>query len=206
VPFLDWGVDPGQDWIYDQGFGGPFVNIKNMFKQSEIDQGFNIYISYDYEGNGAVNYNIIRYADVLLWAAECEVEVGSLDQARAYVNMIRTRAMNGCKEDIDNGSGSPSANYQMNLYNAAWADQAYARNAVRFERRLEFAEEGQRFFDLVRWGIADTYINAYLQTEKTRGIGSVQAFANFTKGKNEYFPIPQQEIILDPQLVQNPGY
>ena len=74
---------------------------------------------------------------------------------------------------------------------------------MRFERRLEFAQEGQRFFDLVRWGIADTYLNAFLQVEKTRGVGCVLSTATFVKGKNEYFPIPQQEITLDPQLKQN---
>ncbi len=206
VPFLDWGVDPGLGWIYDFSFGGPYLNIKNMYRSSEAGIAYNIYISYDYEGNGAVNYNIIRYADVLLWAAECEVEIGSLEQARAYVNMIRSRAMNGCTETIDSSSGLPSANYKMGLYITPWTNQGIARNAVRFERRLEFAQEGQRFFDLVRWGVADTYINAYLQTEQTRSIGSVQTGAKFTKGTNEYFPIPQQELILDPNLKQNPNY
>jgi hypothetical protein len=206
VPFLDWGVDPGQNWIYDQAFGGPYLNIKNMYKQSELGIAYNPYIGYDYEGNGAVNYNIIRFADVLLWAAECEVEVGSLDQARAYVNMIRSRAMNGCTETIDNSTGFPSAHYSMGLYNTSWTNQAYARDAVRFERRLEFAEEGHRFFDLVRWGIAATYLNAYEQVEQTRGVGCVLAGATFTASKNEYFPIPQQEIVLNPKLVQNTGY
>ena len=206
VPFLDWGVDPGQSWIYDQTFGGPYLNIKNMYKQSELGIAYNPYIGYDYEGNGAVNYNIIRFADVLLWAAECEVEVGSLEQARTYVNMVRQRALSGCTETIDNSTGFPSANYKVGLYNSTWTDQNYARNAVRFERRLEFAQEGQRFFDLVRWGIADTYLNAYETIEQTRGVGSVLSGAIFTKGKNEYFPIPQQEIILDSKLQQNPGY
>ena len=114
--------------------------------------------------------------------------------------------MNGAQVPVDNSSGSPSANYKVGLYNAAWSNQTYARNAVRFERRLEFAMEGHRFFDLVRWGIADTYLNNFIQTEKTRGVGSVLSTAKFTKGKNEYFPIPQQEIILDPKLKQNPGY
>ena len=206
VPFLDWGVDPGQSWIYDPTFGGPYLNIKNMYRQSEMGIAYNPYIGYDYEGNGAVNYNIIRFADVLLWAAECEVEVGSLEQARAYVNMVRARAMSGCMETIDNSSGSPSANYKMGLYNSTWTNQGYARDAVRFERRLEFAQEGHRFFDLVRWGIADTYLNAYEKVEQTRGVGSVLSGASFVKGRNEYFPIPQQEIVLDPKLQQNPGY
>jgi hypothetical protein len=178
-----------------------------MFKQSEEGEGFGgIISSYYYVGNSAVNYNIIRYADVLLWAAEAEIEAGTIDQARTYVNMIRSRAMNGCTVAIDYSSGSPSANYSMGLYATPWTSQSYALAAVMFERRLEFAEEGQRFFDLVRWGNAATYLNAFLQVEKTRGVGSVLSTADFTSGKNEYYPIPQQEIILDPQLKQNPGY
>lgn len=207
VPYLDWGVDPGQNWVASQTFGGPYVNIKNMFTSAEQGAGFGGIISaYYYVGNSAVNYNIIRYAEVLLWAAEAEVEVGSLEQARTYVNMIRARAMNGCKVPIDHSTGSPSANYSMGLYTTTWTDQAYARAAVRFEHRLELAEEGHRFFDLVRWGIAQPYITAYLQTEETRGVGSVLPGATFTTNKNEYFPIPQEEIILDPKLTQNPGY
>jgi hypothetical protein len=207
VPYLDWGVDPGQDWVASQAFGGPYINIKNMFKQSEAGEGFGgIISSYYYVGNSAVNYNIIRFADVLLWAAEAEVEAGSVDQARTYVNMIRSRAMNGCTVAIDNSSGAPSAHYTLSLYNTPWTSQSYARNAVRFERRLELAMEGHRFFDLVRWGVASTYLNSFLQVEQTRGVGSVLSSANFVAGKNEYFPIPLQEIILDPKLKQNLGY
>jgi starch-binding outer membrane protein, SusD/RagB family len=207
VPYLDWGVDPGANWVADQSFGGPYINIKNMFKQSEEGAGFGgIISSYYYVGNSAVNYNIIRWADVLLWAAEAEVQAGSIDQARTYVNMVRSRAMNGCTVAIDYSSGSPSANYFMGLYTTPWTSQSYAMAAIQFERRLEFAEEGQRFFDLVRWGNAGAYLNAFLQVEKTRGVGSVLSTADFTTGKNEYYPIPQQEIILDPQLKQNPGY
>jgi hypothetical protein len=117
--------------------------------------------------------------------------------------MIRSRAMNGCTETIDNSTGFPSAHYSMALYNTTWTSQSYARDAVRFERRLEFAEEGHRFFDLVRWGIAATYLNAYEQVEQTRGVGCVLSGATFTAGKNEYLPIPQQELVLNPKLVQN---
>jgi len=207
VPYLDWGVDPGANWVASQAFGGPYLNIKNMFKQSEEGEGFGgIISSYYYVGNSAVNYNIIRYADVLLWAAEAEAEAGSVDQARTYVNMVRSRAMSGCTVAIDNSSGAPSANYSMSLYNTPWTSQSYAMAAIQFERRLEFAEEGHRFFDEVRWGNAATYLNNFLSVEKTRNVGSVLSSANFVKGTNEYFPIPQQEIILNPSLQQNPGY
>jgi hypothetical protein len=202
IPYLDWGVDPGASWVYDQAFGGPYLSMKTMYRQSEAS-AVNPAVTYYYEGNNAVNYNIIRFADVLLWAAEAEVEGGSLDKARGYVNMVRGRAKNGCV--VTNGGG-PAANYSIGLYNTSWTSQDYARRAVRFERRLELALEGHRFFDLVRWGVADTYLNAFVQGEKGRGVGSVQSTAVFKKGKNEYYPIPQQEIILNPKLNQNIGY
>lgn len=203
IPYLDWGIDPGANWIYSQQFGGPYLSMKTMYEQHEAAIALNPAVTYYYEGNNAVNYNIIRYADVLLWAAEAEVEVGSLENARKYVNMIRQRAMSGCQ--VMNGA-SPAANYNIGLYTTTWTDQGYARAAVRFERRLELALEGHRFFDLVRWGQASTVLNNFLQTEETRNVGSVVPGASFTKGKNEYYPIPQQEIILNPKLQQNPGY
>jgi hypothetical protein len=207
VPYLDWGVDPGASWVASQAFGGPYLNIKNMFTSAEQGVGFGgIISSYYYVGNSAVNYNIIRFADVLLWAAEAEAMAGSVDQARTFVNIVRQRAVSGCTVPIDSSSGQPSAHYFMGLYTTPWTSQTYAMAAIRFERRLELAEEGHRFFDLVRWGIADTYLNNYLTTEKTRGVGSVLSSATFIKGTNEYFPIPQQEIILNPLLQQNLGY
>ena len=61
VPYLDWGVDAGQNWVADQSFGGPYLNIKNMFTEAEATVGFGGIISeYYYVGNSAVNYNIIR--------------------------------------------------------------------------------------------------------------------------------------------------
>lgn len=84
-----------------------------------------------------------------------------------------------------------------------------ARKAVRFEQRLEFAMEGHRYFDLVRWGIADKTINDYLAVEQTKR--AYLRGATFTKGKHEYFPIPGQEILNSQlqgkaTLVQNPNY
>jgi len=78
-----------------------------------------------------------------------------------------------------------------------------------FERRLELAMEGHRFFDLVRWGTAATVINTYISREK--GQRPLKQNANFVAGKNEYFPIPQGEIDNlnsdgKERLKQNPGY
>lgn len=204
IPYLDWGIDPGQSWAGSssgQVIGGPYLPIKNVYMASQEGTiGSNSFYAAGGAGS-AVNYSIIRYAEVLLWAAECEVEVGSLDNARALVNRVRTRAMNTCK--VMNGA-NPAANYTVGLYNTAWANQTVARNAVRFESRLELALEGHRFFDLVRWGIAADYLNAYLQTEQTR-IDHLKG-VTFTAGTNEYFPIPLKELGLNRNLVQNHGY
>jgi hypothetical protein len=214
VPFLDypWGYsspNPGKDWVMNQSFGGPYLNIKGLYKYNDAYND----ILRDYELGWAapslVNYNLIRFADVLLWAAECEVEIGDLEKARELVNRVRSRAINGCSVDIDWTTGSPSANYVAGTYDQTWASRDDARKAVRFERRLELALEGHRFFDLVRWGIAAEYINDYLAVEKTRI--SHLATVTFEKGKHEYFPIPQQEIDLssngsEPLLKQNSGY
>jgi hypothetical protein len=161
-------------------------------------------------GLTSTNYKIIRFADVLLMAAEAEIDGGgSLETARRYVNLIRERAAKPATFVVDE-DGNNAANYVIGLYNTPWTDANVARQAVRFERKLELGMEGHRFFDLVRWGVADVELNAFLNYEKPKlsaGYGS----ATFTRGKNEYFPIPQDQIDLhttggSSTLQQNPGY
>lgn len=155
----------------------------------------------------SVNIDIIRYADVLLFKAEALVELGRQAEALPLINQVRQRAANSTKR-TKLADGSNPSNYRVNQYkdgvNITW-DQTTARKALQFERRLEFAMESPRFFDLVRWGIAAETLNAYLVVEKTR-----KAFltnAQFTKGRNEYFPIPQKEIDYTKGVYkQNPGY
>ncbi len=211
VPYLDWGLHPGQSWIRDQsGTYGPYSPIKNAYYKRQ--EGSLVATFATYWKGSANNFRLIRYADVLLWAAECEVEGGSLDKAQSYVDLVRARAASGSKATL--ADGKPAANYSVSTYEAAKTSFAskgkeYARSAVRFERRLEFAMEGHRFFDLVRWGIADTEVNKYLDTERTKR--PLLKSAKFIKGKNEYFPIPQEQIDVSavngqPTLKQNPGY
>ena len=213
LPFLDWGLTPGvEEWTGGGGhFGGPYFALKLMFRKSEVATQTGA--STGNAGVSAMNYTAIRFADVLLWAAECEVEVGSLEKAREYVNQVRRRAKNGCYvmgiDDKGNSTGKPAANYQVSEYKTAWTDKAVARKAVRFERRLELAIEGHRFFDLVRWGVAAETINAYIAVEGKKR--PPLASGAFVKGKHEYFPIPQTQIINSsvngkPTLTQNPGY
>jgi hypothetical protein len=139
-------------------------------------------------------------------AAECEVEVGDLEVARDYVNQVRARAADPAGFVTKNGS--PAGNYVIDLYNTAWTDQAVAREAVRFERKLELSGEGHRFFDLVRWGVAASTLNAYLNYERGKVAASPFVGASFTANKSEYLPIPQREIDIlgDDVLLQNPGY
>jgi len=222
VPYLDWttpsyysgygsnpGSDPDYGWINSRTFGGPYVPVKNNFRYADgnFAKYSENYAQY-YMLTSAVNVSIIRFADVLLWAAECEIEAGSVDKARTLVNFVRDRAKKGRQVEVtydDIGGYAASANYKIGLYELPWTDPVTARKAVRFERRLELALEGHRFFDLVRWGIAADNINTYLQAERGRLPANLTG-VNFTANKNEYFPIPQVESDLNAKLKQNPGY
>ncbi|HZG25294.1 MAG TPA: RagB/SusD family nutrient uptake outer membrane protein, partial [Chitinophagaceae bacterium] len=104
----------------------------------------------------AKNIDIIRYADVLLWKAEALIELNRFNEALPLINQVRTRAKNSTQRTRFANGTAPS-NYRANEYapgvNITW-NQANARKALQWERRLEFAMESPRFFDLVRWGIA----------------------------------------------------
>lgn len=200
IPYYDFGPHPGRNWIRDQAYAGPYSPKKHVTKNVDLGSATNI----SNFRQTAKNYNIIRFADVLLMAAEAEIEVGSLTKAQEYINRVRARAANP-------GSMVPNApaNYQIKQYAAPFTDQVEARKAVRFERRLELAMEGHRFFDLVRWGIADEVLNTYLTVEKNKR-SYKKSSGGFIKGKNEYYPIPNRIIevakIAGNTLTQNPGY
>lgn len=204
IPFLDWGVHPGQSYVRDQAYGGPYSPKKHVMYRSDV--GVNTF-----SGNprlNANNYRMIRYANVLLWLAEVEVELNNLEAARALVNQVRQRAANPAGF-VKTNLGANAANYVIGLYTATWTDQAYARKAVQYEERLELGMEGHRFFDLVRWGIAAQTLNAYIAGEKSKR--SYLTSAVFVAGKHEYFPIPLPEILNSQvggeyTLTQNPGY
>jgi hypothetical protein len=205
IPYFDWGIHPGRNWIRKVDYGGPYSPKKNTYYKSDIGTlagtvgwGF---------ANNALNFTAMRFADVLLMAAEAEVEVGSLTKAREYVNRVRARA---AASPVLNGAAD-AANYLVGQYTAEFADKAAARTAVRFERKIELGMEGHRFFDLVRWGIADVVINGEYFTKERVRRASALAGASFVKGKHEYLPIPEFAIsrsIADGKatLKQNPGY
>lgn len=162
-------------------------------------------------GGSALNFQLIRYADVLLWKAEALIEQGKQQEALPLINEIRNRAKNSKYVLAWNNKGNTdyAAKYKIETYqdgvNCNWT-QDYAREALRFERKLELALEGERFFDLVRWGAADKVLNTeYFPVEKLKR--TYYKDSKFKPGKDEYFPIPQAQINFSNELYkQNPGY
>ncbi len=195
IPYLDWGAHLGKDWIRNQAYAGPYSPKKNVYMKSQ-QAAVTDEASWA-PGVNSINFQVIRFADIILWLAECEVEVGSLSKAREYVNMIRTRAANPAGFVKAEDGVTDAAKYVVNAY----PDSGYpfdtkvnARKAVHFERKLEFAMEGHRFFDLVRWNEAASTLNNYLSYEKKNR--EYLKDAVFQSEKDEYYPIPQHQIDL----------
>jgi hypothetical protein len=175
IPYLDWGPMPGDSWVRSPSDDGHFVAKKNVYakaQQGTLSDNENNWANVELDAN---NVNLIRFADILLWDAECNV-VGSaqdLNQAQTYVNMIRTRAGSPGTMVLDStvshnpggfaaatwtystGAGiGPADNYKVSPYPAGsftTNGAVYAMKAIIMERRIELAEEGHRFFDLQRW-------------------------------------------------------
>ena len=203
IPYLDWIPHPGKNWIRQQDYAGPYSPKKYIYYKSQ--EGSLTDASSWTRGYALMNYTIIRFADVLLMAAEAEVEAGSLTKALEYVNLVRARAANTASW-VKNPDGSNAANYEISLYDS-FASKDFANKAIRLERKLELSGEGHRFFDLVRWGTASTELNKYL-TYEAQYLTTKFGGASFTSGKSEYYPIPQGQIDIQGSdvLSQNPGY
>jgi starch-binding outer membrane protein, SusD/RagB family len=133
-------------------------------------------------GNGTANdYPVIRYADVLLMLAEANNELGNVADAYTYINMVRKRAR-----------------FDGSVYRDALPDYTSLskeefRTAVLKERRWEFVAEGQRWFDLVRTHTLETLV-------------PIAKPGVVPQAKHYLFPLPQRELDLNPNLVQNNGY
>ena len=148
------------------------------------------------------NKIVIRYADVVLMRAEALIELDREKEALPLINEIRERAKKSTGL-IDYAENMDIALYVDNV-NCNWT-KPYAREALRWDRRLELAMESQRFFDLVRWGIADSVINTFYKEEAPKR--TYYEDAHFEKNRAEYVPIPQQQINFSKQVYkQNYGY
>jgi starch-binding outer membrane protein, SusD/RagB family len=186
-------------WVRDPGVYGNFHTMRHQQLATSSS-----YLKLGPFMGTAKNEDILRYDDVVLMQAEAYIELGKEALALPLINQVRTRAANstGRLKKLD---GTFASKYNVKSYAAAGWTQDYARKALQWERRLEFATEGPRFFDLVRWGIAEPVLNAYLAKEKGRR--TYLSTAKFTAGRDEYLPIPQAEITFTNGLYkQNPGY
>lgn len=212
-------LDPRVDFTFGRigiPWKGTAIYAENWVRSSDYFPGFsckkhvvapndpNVHNSFPWAASG-LNFMIIRYAEILLWKAEALIETNqSLEEARTLINQVRSRSLTSTYVKTLDGS-SNAANYKIGLYPSDGWNQDYARKALRFERRLELAMEGHRFFDLNRWGITAQVVNDYYQTEKTKV--NYLNDAHFVSGKHEFLPIPQTEIDLAPSIYkQNENY
>lgn len=208
IDYNGFGENIGLGWIRaipnNGDFSGPYLPKKSVYQSSEVgaSRGRGVWG----QEHSGINYNIMRYADVLLLAAEAAVETGDLTLALNLTNQVRERAANSTPiQNLDNSG--PAANYMVGLY-TAFPDANFARDAVRFERRLELGMEGHRFFDLARWGIAPQVIAAYVTNEARVIINNItDNFTGSFQDFNTIMPIPEASIgISQNVLTQNPGY
>jgi len=246
VPYKDWGlvkVTSGSDsWVRDVGNGGPYSPKKNAHEAASGAE--QVAGGWAPTQQNSVHIHLFRFADLLLLLAEAQVEKSTPDLAGALVNvnLVRARAAKtaqGCGFRSDPTIGAPVqsafpqcsgdariavpindpsitwATYRINPY-PAFPSVAYARDAVRMERRLELAMEGQRFFDLRRWGLsyASTWLNGYIKGIGGRAEPQFVAYKSsaedFTQ-RHLLYPLPNLQIELSKvggtsRLTQNPGW
>ena len=241
VPYKDWGLfSLANGWVRDTTNGGPYSPKKNV--QEKASGAESTSAGWEPPQENSVHIHLFRYADLYLMLAEAYVEQNRLTDALTIVNQIRSRAAvkaQGCGDAsvakvyaacagntsltasmpaMAGGISTlqmPWALYEVGLY-PSFPSQAYAREAVRTERRLELAMEGQRMFDLRRWGepYAAARINGFINgegggAEKTRRkfLAAAEPFLQ----KHMFYPIPTSQIDLSkvggtPRLTQNPGW
>lgn len=210
VPDMPWKYDP--DFIMEKSWArSPEVYGYSMSQKMIVlptDPTFRK--TNPFMGSG-LNWDVLRLDEVILMRAEALIQsgdAGKLNEALVLINQIRTRAA-ASTGLLKFANGTATGNFSVQAYQPgvncpAW-NQEFAFKALRWERLLEFATEGKRFFDLVRWGLATEEMNEYFEVEKTRR--SYLKDAVFTKSRDEYFPIPQQQINYVKGLYkQNPGW
>jgi hypothetical protein len=204
IPYWDWGPHTGQDWIRDQTYSGPFSPKKQVYQKSE--EGTNTEVGNWTSGWTANGYRMIRYADLLLMIAECQIETGDLAGALTNINAVRTRAANPAGFVMEDDGSGPAANYVISTY-PSFPDATYARNALRMERKLELGQEGHRWFDLNRWGITQAELNRALSYEKTQPWGA-NLYGDATVGpEDSSYPIPLRQIELSNNMLEQiPGH
>lgn len=201
MPGLPYKYDPEylyvEAWVRNPGTYGYYASLKE-----NVAPSCSCVVNIDPFYGNSKNRIQIRYADVLLFRAEALIELGQQAEALPLINEVRNRAAQST------GRLTYVTNFKINPYvdgvNCTWT-QDFARKALRFERRLEFAMEGSRFFDLVRWGVTEEVMNTFYEGEKSKR--SYYSDAHFDAEKEEYCPIPLAQINFSQGLYkQNSNY
>ena len=182
-------MDETNVWSRSGGTYGYFVSLKQNVDPSQSD----IYLfNCDNQWASSMNRIVFRYADVLLMRAEALAQLGQTPEAIQLVNQVRDRAAKMATSSVVAGYPSKyGVHYAVGKYNGTY-NKDEAMKIIKMERRLELAMEAERFFDLVRWGDAATVINKFYTTEGQKM--NFLAGSQFTAEKNEYLPIPYEQI------------
>ena len=176
-------------WSRSGGDYGYFVSLK----QNVDPDLYKVYLfNCDNQWASSMNRVVFRYADVLLMRAEAQAQLGNTTEAITLVNQVRERAIGMATNSIVSGYPNKyGVHYAVGKYNGTYGKDE-AMKIVKMERRLELAMECERFFDLVRWGDAATVINKFFSDESNTM--NFLKDAKFTANKNEYLPIPFEQI------------
>lgn len=195
IPYKDWGL-PKDDWVRNPVNGGIFLPKKHVLSKAEQDAGMKTL--YDGWAPGScMNMQYLSVRDLILLYAECLANDGQLADAMVQVNKVRARAaldVNIVKQE----DGTPAANYKITEYpssHAAYSSKDICIKAVRMERKLELAMEGERWFDLVRWGgdIMSAELKAYIDYEKNY-IPKFAA-ASILPASKTMLPVPDNQVL-----------
>ena len=195
IPYKDWGF-PENGWVRDATNGGIFMPKKHVYSKAEDAAGMKALYG-GWAPGSAMNLQYLSVRDLTLLYAECLANAGNLKGAMEQVNKIRRRAaldVNIVKLD----DGTPAANYKIAEYpssHAAFSNKDVCIKAIRMERKLELAMEGERWFDLSRWGgdVMASELKAYVDYEKQ--YISKFAGASYLSSKKTMLPVPDDEIL-----------
>ncbi len=177
-------MDETSTWSRSNGLYGYYVTLKQ-----NVDPESGYLIKGSWWGT-SMNRIVFRYADVMLERAEAYAQLGESANAIALVNDIRKRAKQSTGM-IANYPSDYGVKMNISTYDGSYSNDETLK-IVKMERRLEMGMESERFFDLVRWGEAETVLNKYFAGETDNC--SIYSVAHFTKNKNEYLPIPYSQV------------
>ena len=135
-----------------------------------------------------INFPLIRLGDVLLMLAEAYNENGELTKAITEVNKVRARSQ---MPNLNSGASFLVVSNQQEL-----------QKRIRQERKVELAGEGHRYFDLKRWNQLDELSIGYIE----KSVVGDNLLTRGYQSRHKLWPIPGQEIELNPMLTQNEGW